>query len=54
MARLVWELFPLDARGVPSEAPAVRVDTPEAFAAAVSFYCSEGSAGFSFRRVEVS
>lgn len=49
-----WELRPLSVDGVPLDEPPVFADSPESFAAAVSFFCSEGSYGFSFRRLRES
>lgn len=52
MPRFRWELRPLAADGVPLEQPPIFADSPEAFEAAIVFFCTEGSFGFSFRRCD--
>lgn len=52
MARIRWELRPLSADGDLLDGVPVFADSAESFEAAVSFFCSEGSFGFSFRRCD--
>lgn len=52
MRALRWELRALAADGVPLDQPPIFADSPESFEAAIVFFCSEGSFGFSFRRCD--